>query len=208
VDRDLYDILSLALDFLTLFVTAAGLGFVVYSLKQATSQQRVESGPYVRVDIADIDNPGDFAPPPHHFRRSDLASEISLPIDNEVVTVAAWFRNYQTNDLGMAFGLSATFLVEPEGAESFMNKVFIAYLEQGKPVVTDVLRAPGNAEVAVTLISLTYVDFFDHEHAHNHGEKGTNGLHGRLIYRRSRNTARSVPEARSMAKGVSYEDGN
>lgn len=204
-DRDLLDFVTLAVDISTLAVTGFGLYFVVASLKQAGKQQRIEAGPYVRVDIGspDEDMP-DFIKPEVSYHDFTQASSFILDEDVEAITISAWFRNYQAHPLGMALGITAVFLIESAEMEPVIKDVRIAYLENEKSVLIDLAKIARGQDATVRLLSLSFLDFYDQRHEHTFGGKGTNALHGRLIavYENGGLTAR--PEGRSRGNGVDF----
>jgi hypothetical protein len=109
---DVFNYVSLLMGGLGLFATVVGLRFVVQSLNQTAAQQRIEAGPYVRVDIGSLDLPlTDFSPPDHHYRGEDQVLEFDRA-DIQSITLSAWFRNLQSHPLGTAYGVRAAFIVE------------------------------------------------------------------------------------------------
>jgi hypothetical protein len=197
----LTDWLSVSLEMVTFLVTAIGLAFVVVSLRQTGEQQRLEAGPYVRVDLGtyDLDMP-DFARPDVFFHNHDECVELVSEYE-ESVTVVAWFRNYQPHPLGMAFGLTAVFSIDTEEI-SMVNAVSIPYLEHGKAVAIDIARCSAIAWTELRLIELSFLDFYDRPYEHSHGEHGTNSLHGRLSAFLDSDGLVAVPEGRARGTGI------
>ncbi len=216
--HDLFDYAGLVIGILTFAAAVIGLAAVVLTLRQGNRQERVESGPYIRVDLAAP--PGehsDFEPPaPHHHDTATLVRDYAPNLSPEAKRgISAWFRNYQPHQLGVAFSITATFSVGveilpmaqqgDEGVQVFETKVFIAYLENDKPVCIDLVRFPRNWRVDADLVSLSYFDLYDRKHVHEYGEKGTNALHGRLSATYDGTSLASVPEGRPRGRGVQFE---
>ncbi|HEX5369940.1 MAG TPA: hypothetical protein VFY10_11045 [Dehalococcoidia bacterium] len=205
VDRDALDYASILIQVAMFIVTGGGLLYVARALSQGGKQQRLESGPYVRVDIGTTEAGADFAPPETYFHRKDVYSDV-LTNDGEVVMLTAWFRNYQEHPLGMALGVAAVFLIEVEGRDPVLNDVYIAYVERDKPVAVDIVRVSRSSRVTVTLLSVSYVDFYDSRYEHTYGEKGENGLHGRMICTVDGDGIKSIPNGRSRGRGVDFDN--
>jgi hypothetical protein len=206
-ERDWVDYASLAVSAFTLLVTFGGLWFVISSLRQAAQQQRVEAGPYVRVDLgsADLHMPDFHAPPVYYTDQTQALHLEREGSDENLVTLSAWFRNYQTHPLGMAFGVVAQILVERIGFDPVISEVRIPYLERDKAVLIHVARVNHASTPRITLLSLSFLDFYDRRHEHQYGEKGTNALHGRLVCSVEDGRLISVPEGRSRGEGVSFD---
>jgi hypothetical protein len=200
------DYVTALLSFLSLLATGAGLGFVVRSLNQASEQQRVEAGPYVRVDLGSVDlEMPDFQRPQHHYRSHEQVLDLRSGEGRSIV-LSAWFRNLQTHNLGTAFGVRATFVVEGDDFEPAVRQVEIPYLEAGKPVLVDILRCQTSQNPGVILSELRFYDFYDRQHRHQFGSKGTNALHGRLRSVIQDGKIVSDPEGRSRGHGVEFGD--
>jgi hypothetical protein len=206
VSHDWLDYANLAFEIVTFVVTAGGLWLVIAALRKTTEQQRIESGPYVRVDIGSTDvATEDFKPFEAYYRSdsqcSDMAPELG---EAEKVTLSAWFRNYQRHPLGMALAVEASFLIEADFSGPILNQVRIAYLEVDKPVLVDVIKVPRPERARVTLLALTFLDFYDHRHEHQLGEKSSNALHGRLTCIYDNERIQATPAGRSRGKGVDF----
>jgi hypothetical protein len=205
-ERDFLDYASFVVSALTLLVTAAGLSFVVFSLKQSGRQQRIEAGPYVRVDIGSATEVmSDYEKPVPIYHDGRQATNLASSENSDSITISAWFRNYQTHPLGMALGVTAVFLVEVGELEPVVNDVRIAYLEVGKPVLVDIVQFDRAYDATVQLLSLTFQDFYDEQHEHRFGIAGTNALHGRLIATYEKGVLISRPEGRSRGEGVDFD---
>ena len=179
---------------------------MVASLKQTGKQQRIEAGPYVRVDIGSLDaDMLDFHRPEVRYRDSMQATSFAQANSgSDVITISAWFRNYQTHPLGMALGISAVFLIETLVAQPLIHEVRIAYLEQDKAVLVDIARIDRAQDITVRLLSLSFLDFYDQRHEHQLGAKGTNALHGRLSAAYDSGRLIATPQGRSLGKGVDF----
>jgi hypothetical protein len=206
LERDLLDYVAILIALGTFLATVIGLYFVAQSLNQTVGQQRTASGPYVRVDVGafgvDMD---DFKPPNVYYHSTDqiLALEADREsTDSEDFIFTAWFRNYQEHRLGMALGVAATFLLETREREPVLREVHIAYLELEKPVAVDLFSLPGSWSAKLSVLSVSYLDFYDHQHEHSLGTLGTNGLHGRLVCTLEGGLVRTIPEARSRKDGL------
>lgn len=198
------DYVSLFVGGLGLLATIVGLRFVVQSLDQSAEQQRIEAGPYVRVDIGSLDLPmSDFSPPGHHYRSEDQVLNLESTASSSIM-LSAWFRNLQSHPLGTAYGVHATFIVEGDEFEPGVTEVAIPYLEHGKPVLVDIVRCTISQNPSVLLSELRFYDFYDRQHHHQFGSSGTNALHGRLRARVQNGKIMSVPEGRSRGFGVEF----
>lgn len=77
VAAETLDYVTLLTEVVALLVTAGGLAFVVRSLRQTAEQQRVESGPYIRVDLGSLDLPmHDFSAPDAAYRNRSQMSDL------------------------------------------------------------------------------------------------------------------------------------
>src|SRR4051812_43953217 len=116
IEHDWLDYLLATVGMGTLMATVVGLYFVARGLRQSVDQQRVGSGPFVRVDVGSTDEDmGDFKPPAVHYHSVNQAVEVGTQDESSRrTTLTAWFRNYQTHPLGMALGVTAVFLVETD----------------------------------------------------------------------------------------------
>jgi hypothetical protein len=163
----------------------------------------------VRVDIGPKtgihDRPGVDAYYEDASQHVDLANP-----DESSIEVSVWFRNYQSNDLGFAMGVIATFLVQisddADRAVHFVD-VEIPYLEYRKAVKVDLVSVPKSRDVLVMVTSLVFHDFYDQRHEHSYAEEGTNALHGRLVFVANHEVMESSPEGRSRGTGVDYNVG-
>jgi hypothetical protein len=207
IERDTLDYASSLIEVLTFAVTGFGLYFVVTSLRRSSEQQRTEAGPYVRIDVGANAVETDFSPPNVYYRNElhsiDLAPEVG---DKEAVTLCAWLRNYQSHPLGMAIAVTASFLIEVDGAEPVLNDVRIAYLEHEKPVEVDLVRIRRDATAHATLIKLSFLDFYSHRYEHEYRGKSTNALLGRLQCTYESGQVEATPESRPHGKGVEFEE--
>ena len=212
--RDLLDYIGLFLEFGTFLVTTLGLGFVVLSLNQSTRQQRIEEGPYVRIDIGLSEGIEDQRTVPVYYEDSSQVLDLRWNRDDPGLEISAWFRNYQKHPLGFALGVTGTFIVEvPAGDEADESSahvidVEIPYLEFGKCVKVHLASLPSSRESAALLSSLSFYDLYDHRHQHIYGQRSTNALHGRLYWLHTADgTTESTPEGRSRGTGVDYNVG-
>jgi hypothetical protein len=213
-ERDLLDYVSLGLDVATLVATVAGLGFVIFSLWQSVRQQRVETGPYVRVDIGPTDGiPDQQEVEVYYEDHSQILDFSAGGRGAPSLEIAAWFRDYQTSPLGFALGVTATFLVEvvsldDESSEVHFVDVEIPYLEFSKCSKVRLVSLPSDSESSVMLSSLSFHDLYDKRHSHVYGERGTNAVHGRLLWlNKPGHYEESTPEGRSRGAGVDYNVG-
>jgi hypothetical protein len=198
------DYVGILVGVLGLLATIVGLRFVVQSLDQSAAQQRIEAGPYVRVDIGSLDLPmPDFSPPAYHFRSEDQVLNLESTASSGII-LSAWFRNLQSHPLGTAYGVRAAFVVEGDEFEPAVTEVTIPYLESGKPVLIDIVRCAISQQPSVLLSELLFYDFYDRQHHHQFGSSGTNALHGRLSARAQDGKIMSVPEGRSRGFGVEF----
>jgi hypothetical protein len=208
-ERDWLDYASFFLDVVALVVTLGGLGFVVAALRQTGRQQRIEAAPYVRIDIGLKDGIPDRPGVADYYEDTSQKVNLTLP-EQPSLEVCAWFRNYQSSDLGFAMGVIATFLVElsdaTETSIDFVD-VEIPYLEFEKTVKVDLAAVPATKEMLVMVTSLVFYDFYDQYHKHTYGRKSSNGLHGRLVFISNSEVTESSPEGRSRGKGVDYNVG-
>jgi len=196
------DYVTVGLGLAGLISTVVGLSFVVVQLRRTAEQQRTEAGPYVRVDLGSLQlSMDDFERPRAYFHNHTEYVDLATG-DESASMLVAWFRNYQGHPLGMALGVTATFSIDDGSGTSFIKNVYIPYLERGKAVAIDLVRCPSNGAVEVTLISISFLDFYDHRHEHSYGEAGTNALHGRLRALIQEGRLESVPEGRSRGSGI------
>jgi len=203
---DFVDYVTLLIQVVTLATTVIGLIFVVKALHTSQEQQRMEAGPYIRIDLGSVteDMPG-FTKPDTYYRRLLPDTNDSTIRDESTIEMSAWFRNYQTHSLGLAFTVEAQFLVEVEGADPFVSDVHIPYLENGKAVAVDLIAFDRGVRIAVSLLNLSYLDFYDRRYEHVFGTEGTNALHGRLICTFEDGRFRNRAEGRSMEEGADFQ---
>lgn len=205
VDRDSFDYLQLAVQVTGVLVALLGLGGVVLSLRSNRAQQRIQTVPYVRVDIGPtggIEDQRDIGA--LYYEDSSQRVDLSGGQDQSV-EISAWFRNYQQSDLGFALGVRASFLIH--GDTPHQTDVEIPYLEKGKTVRLGMAIIPAVGDVSAMLISLSFYDIYDQKHVHVYGHKSTNALHGRLVWIRDYEFSESTPEGRSRGQGVDYNVG-
>ena len=99
-------------------VAAIGLAGVYLSVREGRKQQRIQSGPFIRVDIGPTsDTISNFETPAAHFINREFVQDIALDTaadqaDDQKVSVSAWATNYQTHPLGLAYGVSLRFIYE------------------------------------------------------------------------------------------------
>lgn len=194
-------------------IATGGLGGVLYSLYQARRDQRTQSGPYLRIDVALRDGTEDFKPPKAHFANSlkvvDLAPDIS---ESKKLTLSAWIRNYQSHPLGFALAISAFFVLETrrlgtevDDAEAEYFLLEVPYVEYEKPVRVDLFKIPKDVSAFLWLASVSFYDFYDRRHEHQFGQRSSNALHGRLSCDYAPERVESIPEARPRGPKVEFQ---
>ena len=187
-------------------VAAAGLTGVLLNVRAARLQQRIQSGPYVRIDISPTSlEVGGFKPPKPHHVLSDSAIDLSPgAAEDQKVTISAWATNYQTHPLGFALRVAFLVVVETPGpGEPAELGVTIPYLEQDKPIQVDLVKISRNEEVTVRLLFLSYYDLYDRKVEQGWLKKGTNALHGRLACTYSKGDVDNSPQAWPTGSNVS-----
>ena len=185
----------------------SGLGGVIWTLRRGRRQQRVQSGPYVRVDIGPtIGATSDFeAPKDPHYVSSDYVVDLAPDLaDDQKVSLSAWLTNYQPHPLGMAFRVLAFFIIEVRPRGSFVpvyrySIVRTAYVERKKSVKIELFKVPGDSTAVLWLSRLAFSDFYDEYHEHSEG-KNENALHGRLTCTYANGNFMCIPEGRPAAK--------
>jgi hypothetical protein len=85
--------------------------------------------------------------------------------------------------------------------------VEIPYVEIDKCVRVSLVSLPPEQDALVMLIQLSFYDLYDDLHRHTYGSKGTNALHGRLVWLNVQGETESTPEGRSRGEGVDYNIG-
>jgi hypothetical protein len=206
VGHDTFDYVQLFVQSLGVLVALVGLGGVVLSLKWNREQQRIQNGPYVRVDIGLTKGIPDQKDIKNDVYYEDSSQLIDLTRGTSPSTeLSAWFRNYQQNALGFALGVRASFLIQ--GDTAHQTDVEIPYVEYGKTVRIGLATIPTEGDITAMLISLSFHDFYDQTHTHIYGQKSSNALHGRLVWLRSDSEDESTPEGRSRGEGVDYNVG-
>lgn len=198
-------------------VAFGGLTGVIITLRHGRRQQRIASGPYIRVDLGPAEGKTDFKAPAVHFMNTadvyDLARDEG---EDEKVSLWTWVRNYQAHPLGFALAVSAFFVLELRKASASQNTggdtevveffdLRIPYIEAGKPVAVELFKIPRDSEASLWLASLTYYDFYDTRHEHWYGGPSTNALHGRLRCEYLKGSFDCVPEARPRGRKVEFE---
>ena len=185
----------------------SGLGGVIWTLRRGRRQQRVQSGPYVRVDVGPTTAAtSDFeAPKNPHFVSSDDVVDLAPDLDDDQkVSLSAWLTNYQPHPLGTAFRVAAFFVIEVRPHASLVpvyqySIVRVAYVEHKKPVKIELFRVPGNSTAVLWLSRLAFSDFYDEYYKHYEG-KNENALHGRLTCTYANGNFTCIPEGRPAAR--------
>lgn len=195
--------------FATALIAAIGLFGVWLTFSSSAREQRVQWGPYVRVDIGPPDGTGDFASPAPHYRDAkgciDLAPDAST---DRKVTVSTWLRNYQAHPLGFALAASAFFILEVRKDSTGLprsdvqyHKARLPYLEHSKAVQLDLFTFPQDWEVFVWLGTLEFHDIYQRRHAHEASAENT-ALHGRLSCSYARGSFTCYPQGRPRGDAV------
>ena len=195
-------------------IAVAVLGFIaIYiTLRETRKQQRTQAGPYVRIDLGVAEESvDDFEPPKVHY--ADTSNVVDLDEatpSSEKVTISAWLRNYQSHPLGFALGVNLNLFLyassSRNGDRSQDVTVEIAYLEYGKPVRVDLIKAnvPSGPDesIVVSVVEVRYYDFYDQLNVHVFEQEGTNGLHGRLSCVITQDRVSSVPQSWRMGNVI------
>jgi hypothetical protein len=209
--KDFWDYFSIAVQACTPLVGILGLAGVVYSLKRNREQQRIQAGPYVRIDIGPTAGIEDQRELDVYYADVSQVVDLSHGAEN-TLEISAWFRNYQSEALGFALGVTASFVVEvtePSVARTRSDQVDveIPYLEYGKCVRIALARLPIQLELTVILLSVSFYDLYDQLHEHAYGKNSSSAMHGRLVWQKTDDFEESTPEGRSRGRGVDYNIG-
>lgn len=179
-----------------------GLGGVIFALQRSRRQQRIEVGPYIRVDVGPTSGvTSDFEAPKPYFVGDAEVSDLAPHVGNDQkVILAAWLTNYQPNPLGIAFRVASFFILEARvpGAQAPIYRyviVRVAYVEHGKPVKIELFKIPADWTATLWLNKLAFSDFYDEYHEHSEG-RNENALHGRLTCTYDDGVFYCIPEAR------------
>lgn len=191
--------------FATVFVAGIGLLGVYYTLRKDRREERIGVAPYIRVDIYPaVEGLGDFAAPTAYYETDSSLVDLAEGLANDsTATFAAFFRNYQPHDLGIAFRVAAFFVLEArsdtDAIQYHYSVVTIPYVERDKPVKLQLFRIPKSWRVTVWLTRLAFSDFYDEFHEHSEGSN-ENALHGRLTCVYDGSIFRSIPEGRPAGR--------
>jgi len=176
-----------------------GLGGVWITLTRNARQQRVQVGPFVRVDVGAVGAEGgaDFTPPDHHFENRATVEDLTGGEPN--ISLWAWVSNTQSSELGFAIGVAARFLLEMKMPGQpivyRVRDVQVAYVQNGRPVKIELYRVPETATGRISLITLTFYDLYQHRHEHWSGGRSENAIFGRFICEFQNGQCYSIPEA-------------
>lgn len=202
------DYLDLGLQAFTLAVGLGGFAAVLISMSHSRQLQRTQTGPYVRVDIGPSSGIPDADIPAPYYEDSTQGVNLMESDGGGATEVSAWFRNYQTAALGFALGVRATFVVDiADDPNVHQLYVEIPYLEHDKCVRITLASMPTLKESSIMLLQLSFYDYYDKLHRHVYGRKGTNALHGRLLWLNQVSGIESTPEGRSRGEGIDYNVG-
>lgn len=162
---------------------------VYHQLRVAHRAQRLQSDPYVRVDVAPAEawRLPDLRMPEPYYRSTHSVVEPRLGVTS--VSFCVWFRNHQTSSLGTAYGIRSALVLEVLGTddgepalEPVSTEVEVPYLEAGKPVCLEVFRVPAGWDVAIHVVSLVYANLHDRD-VRSNWVSGPEAWHGRLTCR-------------------------
>ena len=197
-------------------VALIGIGAIYSTVQETRKQQRTQAMPYVRVDLGVSGKTGsDFQPPPVHYTNTSIVVDLDASIPNhDKVIISAWLSNYQTHPLGFAVAVTLKVQVSVFSATdgySFSGAdAKVAYLEHGKPVRIDLIKAkkPTNSRDAifVEVVRLEYSDFYDEAIVHVRATKGTNALHGRLELFVTSEKVSNLPQSWPRGNQVTYDE--
>lgn len=186
-------------------VASCGLFGVIWTLRRGRRQQRIQSGPYIRVDVGPTsDTTSDFqAPEPYFASETDVVDLAPDLDDQQKVGLSAWLANYQPHPLGTAFRVAAFFMIEIQvpGTQQPVYRFFmagVAYIEREKPIKVELFKISRDWTVTLWLSRLSFSDFYDEYHEHSE-DRNENALHGRLSCTYSNGTFSCHPEGRPAA---------
>lgn len=193
---------DLASSLVTIFglpIALVGVSMVYYQLRASHRAQRLQSDPYVRVDLAPVESwrLPDLQMPAPYYRSAHAVIELRAGVES--VSFCAWFRNLQTSPLGTAYGIRSALVLEVLSAaegdfalEPVQADVEIPYLETGKPVCLEVFRVPVDWDVAIHIVSLVYANLHDRD-VRSNWVSGPEAWHGRLTCRYVGGVCRADP---------------
>ena len=195
--RDWMDWTDLGLKAVGGVLALGGLAGVALNIWWSRREQRIASGPFIRVDISGVGDT-DFAPPRPHYSNENEVIDLTLPGEGPV-SIWTWISNVQPHPLGFAVGVTAHLLLEMARADGKLvleiAEVKVAYVQWKRPVRIEVFRIPRSSIASVRLVSLVFYDLYQRRHEHAVGGDSRNGIYGRFLCDYSNDRCVSTPEA-------------